>query len=253
MKENTKIYFISDAHLGIDNGHTSEYRELLLIKWLDQIKLDATEIILTGDIFDFWFEYKHLVPKGFYRLFSKLREISDSGIKITYFTGNHDMWIFGYLPQAIGAELVREVQVRTINGKKLYIGHGDGLGPYDKKYNFLKKIFSSSFFQFLFRTMHPSIAFRIALKWSSSSRKRHKFPKKDSFEDEWLVKYARSVLEKQDIDFFIFGHRHIPFQVQLSEKTVFTNLGDWLFNFSYAVFDGEKVELKRMWEVEEVH
>lgn len=246
MTTKNKIYFVSDVHLGIDGEYSSEFRELLLIKWLDQIKVDATEIILAGDIFDFWFEYKYVAPRGFYRILAKLREISDSGIKLTYFTGNHDMWIFNYLPQAIGAELVRGTQIREINGKKLFIGHGDGLGPYDKNYNFLKSIFSSSFFQFLFKLLHPELSFRIALKWSSSSRKSHKYPKKTDFNDEWLVMFSKKVLEKEHIDFFVFGHRHIPFQVKIGETTVFTNLGDWLFNFSYAVFDGEMMELKRM-------
>jgi UDP-2,3-diacylglucosamine hydrolase len=241
-----KIYFVSDVHLGIDGEYTSEFRELLLIKWLEQVKVDAAEIILAGDIFDFWFEYKHVAPRGFYRILAKLREISDSGIKLTYFTGNHDMWIFNYLPQAIGAELIRGTQIREVNGKKLFIGHGDGLGPYDKKYNFLKSIFSSRFFQFLFKLLHPELSFRIALKWSSSSRKSHKYPKKTDFNDEWLVMFSKKVLEKEHIDFFVFGHRHIPFQVKLGDNTVFTNLGDWLFNFSYAVFDGETMELKRM-------
>lgn len=246
MTNKTKIYFVSDAHLGIDNEYSSLFREDLLIKWLDEIKSDATEIILGGDIFDFWFEYKHVVPRGFSRLISKLREISDSGIKITYFTGNHDMWIFDYLPQAIGAELIRGTQIRQINDKFLFIGHGDGLGPYDKHYNFLKKIFSSKFFQFLFKLVHPELSFRIALAWSSSSRKQHNYPKEIDFNEEWLVKYAKTVLEQQHIDFFVFGHRHVPFQMKINENTVFTNLGDWLFNFSYAVFDGEKMELKKM-------
>ncbi len=246
MTTKNKIYFVSDVHLGIDGEYTSEFRELLLIKWLEQVKVDAAEIILAGDIFDFWFEYKHVAPRGFYRILAKLREISDSGIKLTYFTGNHDMWIFNYLPQAIGAELIRGTQIREVNGKKLFIGHGDGLGPYDKKYNFLKSIFSSRFFQFLFKLLHPELSFRIALKWSSSSRKSHKYPKKTDFNDEWLVMFSKKVLEKEHIDFFVFGHRHIPFQVKLGDNTVFTNLGDWLFNFSYAVFDGETMELKRM-------
>ncbi|MDD3741753.1 MAG: UDP-2,3-diacylglucosamine diphosphatase [Bacteroidales bacterium] len=244
MTEKTKIYFVSDVHLGIDDEYTSDFRESLLIKWLDVIKTDASEVVLNGDIFDFWFEYKHVVPVGFFKLISKIRELSDSGIKISYFTGNHDMWIFHYLPKAMGAELIRGVQIREVNGKIFYIGHGDGLGPYDKSYNFLKKIFSSKFFQFLFRIIHPEISFRIALKWSSTSRSKHKYPKNINFEDEWLVKYSQGVLEKQHIDFFIFGHRHIPFQLNLKENSVFTNLGDWLFNFSYAVFDGKNLELK---------
>lgn len=248
MIKKTKIYFVSDAHFGIDGQYTSDFREKLMIKWLDEIKTDATELILDGDIFDFWFEYKHLVPRGFACLFAKLRELSDSGIKITYYVGNHDMWTFGYIEQVIGAEVFREAQIREIDGKVFYIGHGDGLGPYDKKYNFLKSIFLSKFFQFLFRLAHPSITFRIALAWSSTSRKRHRYLDKVNFDDEWLVKYARNVLEKKHVDFFVFGHRHIPFQYQIGEKTLFTNLGDWLFNFSYAVYDGESLQLLKYLE-----
>lgn len=245
MTDRTKIYFVSDAHFGIDAKYSSDFREKLMIKWLDEIKLDATELILGGDMFDFWFEYKHLVPRGFASLFAKLRELCDSGIKISYYAGNHDMWTFGYIEQVTGAELIRGTRVREIAGKTFYIGHGDGLGPYDKRYNFLKKIFSSTFFQFLFRLVHPSITFRIANAWSSSSRKKHRYPDKMNFEDEWLVKYARTVLQSQSVDYFVFGHRHIPFQHSLNDKTLFTNLGDWLFSFSYAVFDGEKMELKK--------
>jgi UDP-2,3-diacylglucosamine hydrolase len=245
LTDRTKIYFVSDAHFGIDAKYSSDFRENLMIKWLDEIKQDAAELILGGDMFDFWFEYKHLVPRGFASLFAKLRELSDNGIKITYYAGNHDMWTFGYIEQVTGAELIRGTQVREIGGKTFYIGHGDGLGPYDKRYNFLKKIFSSKFFQFLFRLIHPSITFRIAFAWSSSSRKKHRYRDKISFEEEWLVKYSRTVLESQPVDYFVFGHRHIPFQHPLSDKTLFTNLGDWLFNFSYAVFDGEKMELKK--------
>lgn len=238
-----KRYYVSDAHLGVDAKYSSDEREALLIKWLDEVKEDAEEVNLVGDIFDFWFEYKHVVPVGFSEFFAKLKELSESGIKIKYYTGNHDMWIFDYIPKATGAELIRDVELLHIGGKKIYIGHGDGLGPYDKKYNFLKKIFSSSFFQFLFKLIHPEISFRIARAWSSSSRSKHRYPDKINFEDEWLVKYAKSVLEKEKVDFFVFGHRHIPFQTTIGEGSTFINLGDWLMNFTYAVFDGEKMDL----------
>ena len=248
MSLNGKIYFVSDAHLGVDHDLTSIQREALLIKWLDEIKKDAIEINLVGDIFDFWFEYKHVVPRGYSMFFAKLREISESGIILNYFTGNHDMWIFDYLPSITGAKLYRGTIKKIVGDKTFFIGHGDGLGPYDKKYNFLKHIFSSKFFQFLFRLLHPEVAFRIALTWSSSSRKNHSYLKKIDYNEEWLVKYAKTVLANEPIDFFIFGHRHIPFQLQLNEKTLFTNLGYWLFNFTYAVYDGEKMELKKFTE-----
>lgn len=239
-----KRYFVSDAHFGIDSEYSSQVREKLFVKWLDEIKNDAGEINLVGDIFDFWFEYKHVVPAGFVILLAKLRELTDSGIKIKYYPGNHDMWIFGYLPQVTGVELVRGVEQITTDGKIIYIGHGDGLGPYDKKYNFLKKIFSSKFFQFLFKIVHPEISFRIALAWSASSRKSHKYPDKINIEDEWLVKYAKTVLETQHVDFFVFGHRHIPIIEKIADKTTFVNLGDWLFNFTYAVYHDGDMQLK---------
>ncbi len=239
-----KRYFLSDAHLGVDSEFTSNQREELMIKWLDEIKQDALEVSLVGDIFDFWFEYKHVVPRGFSRLLAKLRELSDSGIKIKYYTGNHDMWVFDYLPNVIGAELIRSTEIVDLNGKKLYIGHGDGLGPYDKKYNLLKKIFAAKFFQFLFKLVHPEISFRFAFAWSASSRKKHHYPNNVDYNDEWLVKYAKTVLEKEHIDYFIFGHRHIPIKLKLSENTEFVNLGDWLTNFTYAVYDGENLMLK---------
>lgn len=244
--KNKKIYFVSDAHLGINlKDFSSDFREDLLIKFLDEIKLDAEELILAGDIFDFWFEYKYLVPRGFYRLITKIRELSDTGVKVSFFKGNHDMWTFGYLKEALCAEIIDNYKIIEKNNKRIFVAHGDGLGPYDIKYNFLKLIFRSPFFQFLFRCIHPSISFRIALKWSSLSRKTHNYENITDFEKEWLVKYARSILKKQHIDFFVFGHRHIPFQYQLNDKSIFTNIGDWLFNFSYVVFDGEKMLLKK--------
>ncbi|MDD2633894.1 MAG: UDP-2,3-diacylglucosamine diphosphatase [Bacteroidales bacterium] len=238
-----KRYYISDAHLGIDSEYTSEQRETLLVQWLDEISQNAAEINLVGDIFDFWFEYKHVVPAGFVRLLAKLKELSDKGIKIKYYTGNHDMWIFGYLPKITGAEIIRGTEVINLGKDLLFIGHGDGLGPYDKKYNLLKKIFNSKFFQFLFKLVHPELSFRIALAWSATSRKSHKYPTKINIEDECLVKYAKTVLEKQHIDYFVFGHRHIPLKISIGKKTTFINLGDWLINFTYAVYDGEKMEL----------
>ena len=236
-------YYISDAHLGIDAEYTSEQRETLLVKWLDEISQDAGEINLVGDIFDFWFEYRHVVPAGFVRLLAKLRELTDRGIKIKYYTGNHDMWTFGYLPKITGVDIIRGTEIIELGDKLLFIGHGDGLGSYDKKYNFLKSIFNSNFFQFLFKLVHPELSFRIALAWSATSRKSHKYPTKINIEDEWLVKYAKTILENQHIDYFIFGHRHIPLKISIGEKTTFINLGDWLMNFTYAVYDGEKMEL----------
>ncbi len=243
--ERTKIYFVSDAHFGVDSRETSAYRENLFVEWLEEIKNDAAELYLLGDIFDFWFEYKYVVPRGFVQVFVKLKELSESGVKIKYFTGNHDMWVFDYLPQIIGAELIRDSVIRKIGDKKFCIAHGDGLGKFDRKYNMMKWMFHNKFFQFLFRWIHPDLGCRLALWCSKTSRKKHILPRNPDYESEFLVRYARQVLENEHCDFFVFGHRHISFQYKLNEKSLFTNIGDWLFNFSYAVFDGETLKLMK--------
>ena len=248
--ERTKTYFVSDAHFGVDTTTTSEYREEQFIKWLDAIKADAAELYLLGDIFDFWFEYTYVVPRGFVLVLAKLKELADSGIKITYFTGNHDMWIFDYLPKVINAELVRNPEVRIIGGKSFYLGHGDGLGRIDRKYNMMKWMFANRFFQFLFKWIHPDWGYRLGLWCSKTSRKRHILPKHPNYEREYHVKFARAEIEKKHYDYFVFGHRHIPYQHKIDENVLVTNVGDWLFNFSYAVFDGEKLELLRFVNVD---
>ncbi|NLA23647.1 MAG: UDP-2,3-diacylglucosamine diphosphatase [Bacteroidales bacterium] len=242
MSEKNKIYFLSDAHLGIPDFESSLEREKLLVKWLEEVSLDAKEIYLLGDIFDFWFEYKKLAPRGFTRFLGTLAKLTDSGVKIYFFTGNHDMWVFDYLPKETGVIICREPEIKEFSGKRFYIAHGDGLGPFDKKFKLLKRVFKSKTCQWFFKRLHPNFSFWIAQSWSRNSRKKHKLPEHPNFEEEWLVKYARMVLEEQHIDHFVFGHRHIPYQYQLNEKSSITNLGDWLINFSYAVFDGEELK-----------
>jgi UDP-2,3-diacylglucosamine hydrolase len=166
----TKIYFASDLHLGVPNKEKSLEREKRFVKWLDEIKSDASAIYLVGDVFDFWFEYKKAVPKGYVRLLGKLAEISDSGIDIHFFTGNHDMWVFDYLEKEINLKIYRKPQEITINGKSFFIGHGDGLGPHDKGYKFIKKIFSNKLCQWLFARVHPNLGISIAEYWSQKSR-----------------------------------------------------------------------------------
>jgi len=245
LTDGKKIYFVSDAHLGAPGALSSHERERLLVEWLEMAAKDAEEIYLMGDIFDFWFEFKRLVPRGFTRFLGTLAKITDSGIRVYYFTGNHDMWIFDYLPSETGIVLLREPLIKQIGGKTFYLAHGDGLGPFDKKYKILKSIFNSRFCQWWFKRLHPSFSFWIAHTWSTNSRKKHRLPEKPDFEKEWLVQYSRSVLEQQHIDYFIFGHRHICYQYPLNKKSRLINLGDWLINFSYAVFDGFDVEQKK--------
>ena len=245
LQPGKKIYFVSDAHLGVDGKMKSIDREKLLVKWLDEVKHDAQEIYILGDLFDFWFEYKHAAPRGYSRILGKLSELTDAGLPIYFFRGNHDMWVFGYLPQETGIILLEDVCRKEINGKKFLLAHGDGLGPGDHGYKALKKLFASKTCQWLFARLHPNFGLGIANYFSQSSRKHTKA--KDEFisnEKEWLVTFCKEILEKEHIDNFVFGHRHLPLEIQVGENSKYTNLGDWIEFFTYGVFDGEKMELK---------
>ena len=251
MNPAKKIYFASDFHLGAPNFEKSLEREKLIVKWLDEIKQDAEEIYLMGDLFDFWFEYKHTIPKGFTRLLGKIAEISDSGIPVHFFTGNHDTWMFDYFPKELGVSVHYEPIVKIYNGKKFYLGHGDGLGPGDKAYKFIKKIFTSKVCQWLFARIHPNTGAGIA-KFSSRKSRASTGTADEKFlgeENEWLVSYSREMLQKEHFDYFIFGHRHLPLDIKLSDKSRYVNLGEWLNYNSYASFDGEQLELKRYQKV----
>ena len=246
MQPNKKIYFASDFHLGIPTHEKSLIREKRIVKWLDEVKLDAQEIYLMGDLFDFWFEYKYTVPKGFTRLLGKIAEITDSGIPVTFFTGNHDMWMFDYFSKELGVSIYREPITREYNGKKFYLGHGDGLGPGDYGYKFIKKVFTNPLCQWLFARLHPNFAMGMGNFWSRKSRLANG-PKDETFtgeENEWLIVYTKEVLQKQHFDYFVFGHRHLPLDIKLNENSRYINLGEWINYNSYAVFDGTNMELK---------
>ena len=247
LPQGKKIYFASDFHLGVPDYNSSLAREKRVVAWLEEIKHDAHEIYLLGDVFDFWFEYKTVVPKGFVRLLGKLAELSDADIKIHYFTGNHDMWVFNYLPHELGIPVYREPITREINGKKFYIGHGDGLGPGDYGYKFIKMVFASKVCQWLFARIHPNFAIGMANFLSQRSRisnveEDEKFLGVDK---EWLVIYSKEVLQKEHFDYFIFGHRHMPLDIQVAENSRYINLGEWVNHNTYAVFDGDNLELKK--------
>ena len=239
-----KIYFASDFHFGVPDHSMSREREDLVVSWLEEIRKDAAEIYLIGDIFDFWFEYSAVIPKGFIRFQGKLAELADSGIKITLFKGNHDMWMFDYFVKELGIQIVSDELVLERNGKKFYLHHGDGLGPGDSKYKILKKIFRSGFCQWLFARIHPNLGVGIAKKWSKHCRLQSN--QKEEFQDldkEWLVSYCKELLLKEQFDFLIFGHRHLPLDVRLGDSR-YINLGEWMNFNSYAVFDGENLELR---------
>ena len=243
---NHTIYFASDFHLGVDARLTSAEREHQIVRWLDQVRRDASEIFLVGDLFDFWFEYTRVVPKGHVRLLGKLAEITDSGIPVHFFTGNHDMWIFRYFEEELGIPTYRAPVEREWYGKRFLIGHGDGLGPGDHGYKFIKKVFANPACQWLFERLHPN--FGIWLADFFSGRSRSLYPEPPEFlgpEKEWLIQYAQEVLTREHFDFFIFGHRHIPIDYALSNgKSRYINLGEWMTYNSYAVFDGTDVELR---------
>lgn len=242
----TKIYFVSDCHFGIPDYQNSLVREKKFIAWLDLIKADASEIYILGDLFDFWFEYKTVIPRGYSRLLGKLAELTDSGIKIHLFTGNHDMWMFDYFPRELGISITRKPVIREINGLKLLIGHGDGLGPGDYGYKFIKKVFANKVCQWLYARLHPNFAIGLGLFFSRRSRLARGendliFKGEDN---ERLIVYAKRKAKQEHFDLFVFGHRHLPLDLKIGENTRYINLGDWLVHFSYAVLDKQDFILK---------
>ncbi|MBW7844211.1 MAG: UDP-2,3-diacylglucosamine diphosphatase [Bacteroidia bacterium] len=246
MSSSKHIYFASDFHLGVPNHSESIEREKKIIAWLDSISNDASDIYLVGDLFDFWFEFKTVVPKGFVRLLGKLAELSDAGIKIHIFHGNHDLWQFGYLEKEIGCVVYSKPITITIGEKIFHIAHGDGLGPKQFWFKFILGIYRNYFFQRAFAFFHPNIGITIA-NWFSHRSKKHTFTENATYygdDKEFLMLYAKSVLKQQHIDYFIFGHRHLPMTKPISNTSNYINLGDWMSYNTYAVFNGNEVVLK---------
>ena len=246
MTTNKKIYFASDFHLGVPSFELSLVREKKIVRWLDSIKADAEEIYLVGDIFDFWWEYKYTIPKGQTRLLGKIAELTDSGIKVHFFTGNHDLWMRDYFIEELGVTVNKSPIRKIYNHKSFVIGHGDGLGPGDGWYKFLKKCFMNPFLIWCFNALHPNIGFWIARRSSKRSRIVTGDSDKEFLGDdnEWLLTYCKEEIKKEHTDFYIFGHRHLPLDLKVSETSRYINLGEWINYCSYAVFDGEKLESK---------
>jgi UDP-2,3-diacylglucosamine hydrolase len=245
MAASKKIYFLSDFHLGAPDAAASLVREKKVVQFLDDIKKDAAEIFIVGDLFDFWYEYRNVVPKGYVRILGKMAELTDSGIPIHFFVGNHDMWMKDYFQKELNTAVYFEPVEFCFSGKKFLVGHGDGLGPGDKGYKFIKKIFRNRICQWMFGVLPPYLGMGLADYFSRKSRA--KTGKTDEVflgeEKEWLVIYAKEVLQKQHFDYFIFGHRHLPLDIKLNNDSRYINLGDWIKYFSYAVFDGEDLSL----------
>lgn len=246
MMGGKKIYFASDFHLGVDARLSSRQREAQLLRWLEHIRGDAAELFLVGDLFDFWFEYTSVVPRGYVRFLGKLAEMRDAGLPIHVFTGNHDMWMFDYFEQELGIPVYRAPIVREFAGYRFYIGHGDGLGPGDQGYKILKRVFRNPLCQWAFARLHPNFGIGLARFLSGRSRAVNPSEKKFLGEaDEWLAVYSNHQLDEAAVDFFIFGHRHLPIDHTLKNGTSrYINLGEWMHYNSYAVFDGTQLRLK---------
>ncbi len=240
-----KIYFASDFHLGTPTPEQSRTRERAVVAWLEAARTDAAAIFLVGDVFDFWFEYKRSIPKGFSRLQGKLAELTDAGIPITLFTGNHDMWMSDYFTTEMGIPVYREPRVYDIGGKRFYIGHGDGLGPGDRVYKQLKKVFESSLARWMFRWLHPDIGIAMASAWSQKSRisSGNEWEQFLGEGKEWLFQYSQAIEKVQHHDFYIFGHRHLPLDLAVGPHSRYINIGEWVYARTYGVFDGETMKL----------
>ncbi len=243
METGRKVYFFSDLHLGLPTEVPAVEREKKVIRWLDKIRDDAAELFVVGDIFDYWFEYKYVIPKGFTRFLGKMAEFTDRGIPVHFFTGNHDVWMFDYFPEELGIRVHKKPYVYEKNGKRFLIAHGDGLGPGDPGYKLLKGIFTNKTLQWLYKRLHPNFATWLAHRWSRADRGDE--PSEFMGEErEALFRYAREILTKEYFDYFIFGHRHLALDHPLGEKSRIIYLGDWITLFSYAVFDGKNLQIQ---------
>ncbi|OLY91305.1 UDP-2,3-diacylglucosamine hydrolase [Cnuella takakiae] len=239
------IYFLSDFHLGAPNAAASLQREKLLVQFLESIRYQAAAIFLVGDMFDFWYEYRKVVPRGYTRLLGKLAEITDSGVPVHFFVGNHDMWMKTYLQEELNIPVYFEPKEFQLGGKQFYIGHGDGLGPGDQGYKALKKVFRSPVCQALFGLVPPAIGIGVADYFSKKSRAKSG-GKEEAWlgeENEWLITYCKELLQQNPYDYMVFGHRHLPIDWKLGEGSRYINLGDWILYFTYAVFDGTNMQL----------
>ncbi|MGM9802517.1 MAG: UDP-2,3-diacylglucosamine diphosphatase [Candidatus Limisoma sp.] len=238
----TKTYFLSDFHLGaryIDDPRKQEQR---IVAFLESIRNDAKEIYLLGDILDYWFEYRYVVPKGYVRFFGKIAELADSGIKIYWFIGNHDIWIFDYLPSELGVEVVDGSQVKQIDGKRFFIAHGDGLGDDSRTFRMLRAFFRNRFCQRLYAGIHPRWTVPFALNWSRSNRVNGE--DRPFGCDEPLQRFVTNYKEDQKIDYFVFGHRHVAVDKSIGNNSRLIVLGDWIKLYSYAVYDGNDLKLQ---------
>ena len=246
LTDNKKIFFASDQHFGAPSTKQSKLRERKFISWLDAVREEAEIIFLLGDLFDFWFEYKKVVPKGFIRVLGKLAELRDAGIQIYFFVGNHDLWMKDYFENELSIPVFHQPKEFTFNNKSFFIGHGDGLGPGDKGYKRMKKVFTNPISKWFFRWLHPDIGIALA-QYLSVKNKLISGDEDVKFlgeENEWLVLYSKKKLTEKHYDYFVFGHRHLPLEISISENSKYINTGDWVSYFTYAIYNGDQMMLK---------
>ena len=247
MSEKSRIYFASDLHLGMEPAEESLRREKLFVEWLQEIRKDAKELWLLGDVFDYWFEYKKVVPRGFTRFLGALASLSDEGTELHLIPGNHDIWVFDYLPAELKLQVHRKSLLKEWNGHCFYLGHGDGLHPGDLGYRALQGVFKNRVIQWFYARIHPNGSMAFAHWWSRKSRKKH--GALGSFmgvDNEHQLQFARKELARHpEIEYFVFGHRHIPYDIRIGDNSRVICLGDWIGNFSYAHFDGEEFRLEQ--------
>jgi len=247
LQSGKKIYFASDQHFGVPDLQQSRIREERFIRWLDSIKKDAQVLFLMGDLFDFWHEWKYVVPKGYIRVLGKIAELKDSGIDIYFFVGNHDLWMKNYFEEELGIPVFFEKRYYEISDKNFLLAHGDGLGPGDKGYKRMKKVFTNPLAQWAFRWLHPDIAMRIANYMSQKNKLISGEEDKEFLgeDKEFLIQYSKEKLKTENIDYFVFGHRHLPLVFDLGKGAKYINLGDWIVYFTYGVYDGQSFEVKK--------
>lgn len=237
-----KSYFFSDLHFGYPSDEISRERERRLCSLLSEIEPETSDLWFLGDIFDFWWEYKSVVPAGFTRFFAKILEFTEAGIPVYFFSGNHDVWMRSYLSRELGVRIIHQPLEVQLQGKTLYLAHGDGLGPGDNSYKLLKKIFTNRFLQWAYSRLHPNFAFCIARSWSHSRRQKEPYPHFESLDKELLPKHAKNLLTQKPYDYFVFGHRHVPMHLELAPGAELINTGEWLFLNTFACL--EKGEMK---------
>ena len=248
------IYFLSDAHLGswaIDHRRMQERR---LVRFLDSIKDKAAAVYLLGDMFDFWYEYKYVVPRGYTRFLGKLSELADMGVEVHFFTGNHDIWAYNYLERECGVILHKQPQTIELYGKIFYLAHGDGLGDPSKSFKVIRSIFHNKVCQWLFSGLHPRWGLWFGQAWAKHSRLKHEaegVPPYMGEDREHLVLYTKKYIQyHSNVDYFIYGHRHIELDLQLTKKARVLILGDWISQFTYVVWDGQHLFMQQYIEGE---